>query len=297
MSHFTYNDEIDRKNLKQGDILFKTPAINKMLDEIHPHYFKNEDYKYFMILTQSCDLERHDGKLCKTPYITIASVRPLKTLIIRYLTKYQSIISQKNKVCADDNKSKFGEFLDRLFNNNEPDYFYLHENPDFQFNENCVAFLKLSISVKADKHYITFLDAKIMELKDSFAAKLGWMVGNMYSRVGTKDWKNEDPNTFKNLRKDILTNSVKWVKGNILNSFEKVEQVDDLSYDDYHNKLDSFISEYKTDKVKFKNCIHQILENFLTLNSGKVLNEKLINSLSSKINTDSIVTNILNKLD
>jgi hypothetical protein len=37
------------------------------------------------------------------------------------------------------------------------------------------------------EHYDVCLSAKIAQLQDIFAAKIGWAVGNIYSRVGTPD--------------------------------------------------------------------------------------------------------------
>ena len=45
-----------------------------VLKIVHP-YFLNKQSKYFMVLSQSCDLVRRTGKKCKTPYITLAAVK------------------------------------------------------------------------------------------------------------------------------------------------------------------------------------------------------------------------------
>ncbi|BAC47429.1 bsr2164 [Bradyrhizobium diazoefficiens USDA 110] len=41
--------------------------------------------------------------------------------------------------------------------------------------------------MKADLHLATCVAAKILQLTDTFQAKLGWLVGQMYSPVGTQD--------------------------------------------------------------------------------------------------------------
>jgi len=58
MPHFTYADVIDKESLKQGDILEKTEGLKKDLEVYHPHYYTSESYRYFIVLTQSCDLSR-----------------------------------------------------------------------------------------------------------------------------------------------------------------------------------------------------------------------------------------------
>lgn len=72
--HFTYKPSPDMSSLCQGDVLCVTDEMRKILKEVHP-YFLNEQYKYFMVLTQSCDLVRRNAGKCKTPYITLAAVR------------------------------------------------------------------------------------------------------------------------------------------------------------------------------------------------------------------------------
>ena len=72
--HFTYKHSPDMSSLCQGDVLQVTDGMRDILKEVHP-YFLNKQYKYFMVLTQSCDLVRRNGGNCKTPYITLAAVR------------------------------------------------------------------------------------------------------------------------------------------------------------------------------------------------------------------------------
>jgi len=84
--HITYAAELERESLQQGDVLLRTASIDALLKEIHPHYTK-EDYRYLMVLTQTCDLVRRlgsaEGKRCKARYISVAAVRPLERVIAR----------------------------------------------------------------------------------------------------------------------------------------------------------------------------------------------------------------------
>lgn len=63
--HFTYKQFPDMSSLCQGDVLRVTDEMREILKEVHP-YFLNEQYKYFMVLTQSCDLVRRNAGKCKT---------------------------------------------------------------------------------------------------------------------------------------------------------------------------------------------------------------------------------------
>jgi len=199
--HFTYKEDMDKESLCQGDILIITEEIKKILGEVHP-YFLNEQYKYFMVLTQSCDLVRRDGKKCKTPYITLAAIRRYD----EFLEKMLLIDKYADKV--DDfmlmdvrNYERAYQLIERLYNNTESDYFFLYKEEMLDFPESMVVSLKVSIALKSEKHYDICLAAKKMELSDEFKAKLGWLVGNIYSRVGTTDWESIKS---KQERKDML---------------------------------------------------------------------------------------------
>ena len=183
--HFTYKSP-DSSKLSQGDILVKTDEIKLILSQAHPHYLK-DDYLYLIVLTQSCDLHHGNSR-----YITLAAVRPLELLIARELQNYQSDeLEKKSKILDTRKKDYLSRFIEHLLKNNEPEYFYLNEDVSMGLSESCVAFLRLSIAIKYDLHYSACLRAKKLELQDIFKAKLGWLVGNMYSRVGTEEWVPE----------------------------------------------------------------------------------------------------------
>jgi len=78
-------------------------------------------------------------------------------------------------------------FTESLLDNNESSYFYLHEDIDSSISGMNCAFLALSVALRIE-HYDKCLAAKVAQLKEPFQAKLGWLVGSMYSRVGTQEW-------------------------------------------------------------------------------------------------------------
>ena len=187
--HFTYKAEPDKNALCQGDILEVTDGLSQVLKEVHP-YFLNEQYKYFMVLSQSCDLVRSNGKKCKTPYITLAAIRSYADFLERSLIKEKYAERNHGLLLMDDkNKTRAYQLIERLYNNTEPEYFFLYKEDALDFPESMVVYLKVSIALKSGEHYDECLKAKKIELADEFKAKLGWLVGNMYSRVGTTDWE------------------------------------------------------------------------------------------------------------
>ena len=207
--HVTYDFDLSRTDLMQGDVLKRTPALDEILKTVHPHFYEHPKNLYFLILTQSCDLVIRQGGQCKAPYISLAPVRSLDLVLDRRLAQSsQAEVKAELPVVTAKNKQKLSDFLRRLFNNNEPSYFYLNSK-DTLLETDCVAFLNLSIAIKADLHFKTCLDAKILQLNDTFQAKLGWLVGQMYSRVGTQDW---EPKALNAKVRETLEDAAIWVE-------------------------------------------------------------------------------------
>jgi hypothetical protein len=188
--HFCYaspNDYLSGE-LAQGDVLRRTEELDKVLASVHPHFHQHSKNLFFMVLTQSCDLVVRNGDTGKAPYINIAPVRPLDEVISREIANLQlSQIRGDLPLLTNKSRSKLADFARRLLNNNVPQYFYL-ESDGTELGQDCCAFLRLSIAIKSDLHYHTCVAAKFLQLNDSFQAKLGSLVGQLYSRVGTKDW-------------------------------------------------------------------------------------------------------------
>ena len=89
--HFTYRQP-DQSSLKQGDVLKKTPTLLTVIKGIHPPYAL-DDYLFFQVLTQTCDLFRRDGT-CKARYITIAAVRSLKSVVQRTIDEFEAVVEK-----------------------------------------------------------------------------------------------------------------------------------------------------------------------------------------------------------
>jgi hypothetical protein len=209
--HFTYR-KATGADLCQGDVLQKTPELLVILRKAHRHY-ANKTYTHFIVLTQTCDLVRRK-QTCKARYITLAAVRPLALVLEREVATGQGEFERAAGVASNEVKARLRLLTERLLNNNEPEYFYLHEDAGLGFPESSCAFLRLSIGLRAYQHYDTLVAARIMSLTEGFQAKLGWMVGNLYSRVGTEDWvpgAYAKPKEFRS-HIDLLLDSVcTWI--------------------------------------------------------------------------------------
>lgn len=195
--HFTYKAQPDQTVLCQGDVLEITSKLHQLFREVHP-YFAGSQYKYFMVLTQSCDLVRRDGQSCKSPYITLAAVRSFNDFFNRIMVAGNYAECVNGFLLVDSmQKYRVYQLIERVYNNTEPEYFFLFKDEFLKFPESMVAYLKVTIAVKSEMHYQDCLDAKKLELEDEFKAKLGWLVGNIYSRIGTIDWDNKLTNKEK----------------------------------------------------------------------------------------------------
>ncbi|UCB56866.1 MAG: hypothetical protein JSV30_06645 [Candidatus Omnitrophota bacterium] len=291
MPHFTYKRPTTQ--LSQGDILAKTEDIKRVLEKVHPHYLK-EDYLYFIVLTQSCDLVRRKGDRCIAQYITLAAIRPLELLIARQIRKYQKdIIEIKGKFVARSKQNLLNNFITRLLNNNEPDYFYLHEDATMGFPESCVAFLRLSIALKASLHYENCLKAKKLELDDNFKAKLGWLVGNIYSRVGTDDWVPDyrDEGQFNKMIQEILNANCLWID-NIKEFLRQVrskytsEQIERMRETELQKLVQTI--RIPTKKEQILNRLQELLHQDTTITDKSVVGKVI-----KRIKNDTTISGLL----
>lgn len=251
--HFTYKPDVDKTTLMQGDVLEKTDKLHKLLTKYHRHY-ANPEYTHFQVLTQSCDLVRRNGKDCSARYITIAAVRSFDTVVERAVTSQTKtrVILDGTVFCSDSNKGGLASYISTLLNNNAKEFFYLHAFPENKLLNDSCTFLHLSVAIRADEHYDLCLEAKTIELEENFRAKLGWMVGNIYSRVGTADFSPTflQPKAFKKYIEDILKKHVAWVKSSAFNEFKKnAEENSDLSFDEIYDKAQQNLEKKKQDRI------------------------------------------------
>ena len=99
-----------------------------------------------------------------------------------------------------ESKAKAHELLDRVFNQNEQalGLFFLHPDASVGITEPCVALLQVSIAVRAPEHYEKLVRARAGRLEATFQSKLGWLAGNLYSRVATIDMDKERAKALAN---------------------------------------------------------------------------------------------------
>jgi hypothetical protein len=187
--HFTYDENHGEPAvLSQGDVLRRTPALEEVLKKYYSYFGDNEENQFFLVITQACDLVPREGGLCKAKYIELAAVRPVGVALQRELAGYaEAAFNLPFFVAGSKRKARFEQFVERLYNNNEQGFFFLRAEPAHGLPMDSCAFLHLTVPIKAE-HYAACLDARILSLTSLFQAKLGWLVGQLYARVGTDDW-------------------------------------------------------------------------------------------------------------
>src|SRR5262245_18451718 len=112
-AHYVYR-EPNKATLNQGDIHRKTDEVVAHLEKYHRYYSNHADYRYFMVMTQTCDLVLRDG-VCGSPYITIAAVRPFQEVLRREAAMHQTEWQQKSGVVGAKSAEKLVMFLTSLF--------------------------------------------------------------------------------------------------------------------------------------------------------------------------------------
>lgn len=179
--------------LHQGDVLRKTRELAAALSQAHAYYAEATDYTHFMVLTQSCDLVSRGTQPPKSRYITLAAGRPLGVYIKRLLEKNKHSLEFPIPIFKKRIERSARQSLERLLHNTEDGYFFLRAGSHPNIDVDVCIFLPLSITLRVN-HYQTCVSAKIAQLDHVFQAKVGWLTGNIYSRVGTPDLEEKENN-------------------------------------------------------------------------------------------------------
>ncbi|MEI8374630.1 MAG: hypothetical protein WCJ35_17530 [Planctomycetota bacterium] len=189
-SHWTYRSFVATDDLQQGDIVRRSPSLLEVLSEVLSH-FCDERYTAFLVVTQSCDLVTRNENVCKADYINLCVIRELEPLLPTLLEPccgagIPGIFDSERRLYAE-------QLLKRVVNQNEQaqGLFYLHPDADVGIPTASVALLRVSIALRRD-HYRMLQECRCGQLEPEYAAKLGWLTGNLYSRIATPDWEEQE---------------------------------------------------------------------------------------------------------
>lgn len=188
-SHWTYCQFEQDSDLIQGDLVRRSDALLAVLGEFHK-FFCDPRYTAFAVLTQSCDLVRRAGGVCKSEHINLAVVRELEMLLPRLLrescgTGVENVFRREGRYYAQ-------QILQKILNQNDQarGLFYLHPDADMGIATPSVIMLRVSIALR-QQHYDLLKESRCGRLAPQYANKLGWLSGNLYSRIATPDWEDQ----------------------------------------------------------------------------------------------------------
>ncbi len=290
-THWTYNYVASDEDLIQGDILAPTEDLRAIFKEVHPH-FLNLKYTGFLVTTQSCDMVRR-GKSCSTRYLNIAVIRQLEDVLHNFLAHVCKTVV--NRVYLQESKGAANHLLQRIFNQNEQalGLFYLHEDADAGIAVPSVALLRVGVTLRAE-HYNILVESRRGRLRPEFTAKLGWLVGNLYCRVGTPDWS--EPQTREKQLKTLIKETLKaddldaapfWVKESwIQEARNNRVELTELSPSEVVAELE----KHKPPPVK-ERVINRATE--IVKEIFPDLKEEQLKKLNNRLNNDQIFANVL----
>jgi hypothetical protein len=129
---------------------------------------------------------------CKAKHISLAVIRPLSALMPGLLEDLCS--APTAGVYLNERRKDAEDFLHRVLNQNEQanGWVYLHPDADVGIGDPAVAMLRISISLRASDHYELIKQARCGRLDTEYRNKLGWLKGNLYSRIDTTDWSERE---------------------------------------------------------------------------------------------------------
>ena len=226
-SHWTYSQFEQGSDLLQGDLVRRSNALLAVLGEVHK-FFCDPRYTAFAVLTQSCDLVRRAG-VCKSEHINLAVVRELETLLPRLLR--ESCATGVDNVFRREGRYYAQQILQKILNQNDQarGLFYLHPDADAGIATPSVIMLRVSIALRR-QHYDLLKESRCGRLAPQYANKLGWLSGNLYSRIATPDWEDQvgDKEASAKQAKSLLAritqpNDGNWVPQEWVESASKAE--------------------------------------------------------------------------
>lgn len=298
--HYVYRDHITETSLLQGDILKVDGDFREHFKSFYPAIkHPDNEIKYVMVLTQSCDLVKTEKRKPKLNHINVCLVRSLDAVIRRVIDEEIKPVSISNtNLLPRDALDQLKDRISKLLNNTDQKtcFFLPNHKP---FTEDMAALLPLSFSFRTE-HYETLLNNRVLGLKSEFQAKIGYIISQLYGRIGTADLSDSGWSD-KQIRDYI----------NKLLQHLNLKQVPDKSFIDYIQQnfndegqnIDQLIQQHQAQKVAkefgpLKNDLLQKIKTDLIrlfedraqidslLNSDKPTLSKNIKNLLQKITKD-----------
>ena len=261
IEYFLYQDNPpEKEDLQQGDIIENNEKINSIIKQIYPR-ISDLEYNSLLVITQSCDLVRRDGKICKSKYINLVPIQPLEHIFLPLLDRAYGRFKITGRRYSAKGKSDAIQLIESICNQNAwaLGIFFLHSNIDVKIPVDSVALLQLSFTVPSELYYNEVTRARTGRLNVAFQSRLGWLVGNLYSRVATPDF----PEVKQREVRDYLMSSDKENKNlpQWLNK-KQLERLKSSTDTDLNNlseeKIDILLADYDP-KAHIKKAIGHVI--------------------------------------
>lgn len=276
-SHWTYNGDWNSdSDLDQGDIVLPTDGLSSLFAEVHPH-FCDRKYVGYIVLTQSCDLVKRRGN-CAARYINLGVIRQLDSVVCDLLGAVCKTVA--SGVYLTESRAEGRKLLGRLFNQNEQSLglFYLHPDAEVGIGKPSVALLRIGVALRAE-HYNLLQGARSGRLQPEFRNKLGWLVGNIYSRIGTVDW-SEQPGgkeTIRALTDRLLDEHARWVSTEARDAAVRARVMfDDLEPEEVATRIAGY--QPVSPKEQALECVARVVKAVLSERDEELTN-RLVNRL------------------
>lgn len=203
----------DKEDLQQGDIIENNEEIRTIIKQFYP-LISDSEYSTFIVITQSCDLVRRDNKPCKSKYVNLAPIQPLENVFLSLFDRVYGHFKITDRLYSSKGKSKAAELIESICNQNAwaLGIFFLQANTDVKIPEDSVALLPVSFAVSSDLCYDKLVKHRSGRLNIAFQSRLGWLVGNLYSRVAAPDFPKSNR---EEVQRDLLDkkseNLPRWI--------------------------------------------------------------------------------------
>ena len=238
--HWTYEAISSKEDdLRQGDIIILEDGLRVLL-EAESLTLPSPSPLGFLVVSQCCDLARRSGAKCNTSHIALAPVYDLEARLEEFLDKVCERILPRIYTYKSKLEAKF--LVERILNQNETSLslFYLHRDAKCGIPDYWVAILREIYTIPAAS-YASLVTFRQGRLSAQFRNKLGYMVGNLYSRVGTTDWSETSARKaeFNELQKRFLNvGEPLWVRPDTeRDARQKFGELSSLSQQELRKKL------------------------------------------------------------
>jgi hypothetical protein len=160
-------------DLEQGDIVEKRTLAPAMIG--HQDYMEQRpDFEAFCVLTQTCDLT--SKKLIQTEFITLAVVRKITNIF------------DQSQARLNRTSERLKEIIQHRANTR---FFYLYPEPAAGINDDSVVDMRVTFALHRH-HYNQIVCARKMSMNPLYTAHLGWMIGNVFSRIAMPEWGGKE---------------------------------------------------------------------------------------------------------